>query len=326
MTITLANVVIGSQLSYRALEHMDTQQFCGQSCHVMQPEFKAHQVAPHEGVGCASCHIAPGANGWLHAKMAGTNQLIAVIFNSYPRPIESATENNKLVSSADTCEPGHSRQNVTGPQLRIVTKYKEDVANTRTDTVLMMMVDRIHGAHMGSGVHIRYAASDKKRLTVPWVEYQNSTTGIKRSYLAAGRNSVSGLPVFEMQCVDCHNRVAHSFGQPDRELDSALASGQIAMGLPFVKKRALELLKVDYKSGEEAQQENSGRPRSVLIAKNTPDVRAIVLPTSKQPATRSRRSMDAMCSPTSRLPGAPIRTIWVTLIFRAAFAAMTRVT
>jgi hypothetical protein len=43
---TVANVVIGSQVSYRAVEHMDTVQFCGQSCHVMKPEFTAHGRPP----------------------------------------------------------------------------------------------------------------------------------------------------------------------------------------------------------------------------------------------------------------------------------------
>jgi hypothetical protein len=44
--MTAANVIIGSQVSYRAAEHMDTVQFCGQSCHVMKPEFTAHLQAP----------------------------------------------------------------------------------------------------------------------------------------------------------------------------------------------------------------------------------------------------------------------------------------
>jgi len=259
--MTVANVIIGSQFSYRAVDYMDTVQFCGQSCHVMKPEFTAHQIAPHEGVACASCHIAPGATGWLHAKMAGTNQLFAVMFNTFPRPIESAMENNKLVSSADTCEQCHSRERVVGPRLRIVTNYKDDEANTRNQTVLMMMVGGgaaggIHGAHMGPGVHMRYAASDKKRQSIPWVEYENTATGAKRTYLAsdAKPDAVSGLPTFEMQCVDCHNRAAHSFEQPDRAVDRALASGEIGTGLPFVKKTALELLKADYKSSEEAEE------------------------------------------------------------------------
>ncbi len=75
--MTMANLVIGSQLTYRAVQHMETNQFCGQSCHVMKPEFTAHLLPPHQQVPCASCHIAPGATGWLASKMAGTRQLAA---------------------------------------------------------------------------------------------------------------------------------------------------------------------------------------------------------------------------------------------------------
>src|ERR1035438_4164979 len=32
--MTLANLIIGSQLTYRAVEQMETVQFCGQTCHV----------------------------------------------------------------------------------------------------------------------------------------------------------------------------------------------------------------------------------------------------------------------------------------------------
>jgi len=261
VVMTVANVIIGSQFSYRAVAHMDTPQFCGQSCHVMNPEFTAHQFPPHQSIGCAECHIAPGATGWLHAKMAGTNQLIGVVFNTYPRPIESAMENNKLVSSADTCEQCHTRERVIGARLRVITKYKDDAANSKTETVLMMMVGGgatggIHGAHMGPGVHMRYAAGDKKRQTIPWVEYQNSSTGVKRTYLAsdAKADAVASMPTFDMQCVDCHNRAAHSFELPDKGVDQAIQAGDIASGLPYVKKTALQLLKVEYKSGEEAEQ------------------------------------------------------------------------
>lgn len=262
--MTVANAIIGSQLTYRAVDHMDTVQFCGQSCHVMQPEFTAHQLPPHPAVACAACHIAPGATGWLHAKMNGTNQLIGVILNNYPRPIESAMENNKLVLSADTCEQCHARERVIGPRLKIITKYNSDEANTRTHTVLMMLVGGgstggIHGAHMGPGVHVRYAASDKKRQTIPRVEYRNDSTGAKRTYLAsdAKADATSALPIFDMQCVDCHNRAAHSFEQADHAVDTALASGRIATGLPFVKKTAAELLKADYKNSGDAEQKIS---------------------------------------------------------------------
>jgi hypothetical protein len=259
--MTVANIIIGSQLSYRAVQHMDTVQFCGQSCHVMKPEFTAHLLAPHQEVSCASCHIAPGATGWFKAKMAGTNQLFAVAFNTFPRPLESGLESNRLVSSADSCEQCHAREKFIGPRLRIHSEFKDDEANTRTETVLMMMVGGgssggIHGAHLGPGVQIRYAASDKKRQTIPWVEYRNRSTGVTQAYLAAGTkpDSVSSLPTFEMQCVDCHNRAAHSFELADRAVDRAMTRGEIAVGLPFVKKTAVELLKASYTSEEDAAQ------------------------------------------------------------------------
>src|SRR5450432_539466 len=43
--MTFVNLVIGSQASYKAVQHMETDQFCGQSCHVMKPEFVAWRQA-----------------------------------------------------------------------------------------------------------------------------------------------------------------------------------------------------------------------------------------------------------------------------------------
>ena len=91
-SMTFVNLLIGSQLSYKAVEHMETVAFCGQTCHVMKPEFTAHLSPSHQNVTCAECHIVPGATGWVKAKMAGTRQLEAVVFNSFPRPIESGLE------------------------------------------------------------------------------------------------------------------------------------------------------------------------------------------------------------------------------------------
>ncbi len=265
VVMTLANIVIGSQLSYRAVEHMDTVQFCGQSCHVMKPEFTAHLLVPHQAVTCASCHIAPGATGWLKAKMSGTRQLMAVTFDTFPRPIESAMESDRLVPSAETCEQCHAREMRVGSRLRVISQFKGDETNTPTETVLIMAVGGgrfggIHGAHMGPGVRIRYAAADAKRQTIPWVEYRNTETGAARTYLTgdAKPESVRALPTFEMQCVDCHNRAAHSFELPDRAVDEAMARGDIPVGLPFVKKTGVELLKASYSSDEEAAQRIPG--------------------------------------------------------------------
>jgi len=226
----------------------------------MKPEFTAHGAEPpHQALACADCHIAPGATGWLKAKTAGTAQLFAVMFNTFPRPIESAMENDKLVSSAVTCEQCHQRDTPIAPRLVVIPSYKDDVTNTRTVTVLLMHIGGgalggIHAAHLGPGVRIRYATSDKKRQTIPWVEYKNTKSGASRTYLATGStaDSVRSLATFEMQCVDCHNRAAHAFELPERAVNQAMAAGQIAAGLPFVEKEAVELLKTSYSSNAEA--------------------------------------------------------------------------
>jgi hypothetical protein len=60
------------------------------------------------------------------------------------------------------------------------------------------------------------------------------------------------LPKFEMQCVDCHNRPTHTFDMPERALDKALARGDIAITLPYIKKRGMEVLKTEYRTSQEA--------------------------------------------------------------------------
>jgi hypothetical protein len=114
----------------------------------------------------------------------------------------------------------------------------------------------IHGSHNGPGVEIRFAAADPGRQEIPWVEYSNAVTGEKRSYLAdsATPAEISALPVFKMQCVDCHNRVAHSFKPLDEAVDRALALGRISVGLPSVKSASVEILEAEYATTVEAKQ------------------------------------------------------------------------
>jgi hypothetical protein len=72
--ITLLNILIGTQVTYRAVKHMETPQFCGGTCHTMNPELAAYQNSPHSRVECVECHVAPGAAGWLSSKTSGIRQ------------------------------------------------------------------------------------------------------------------------------------------------------------------------------------------------------------------------------------------------------------
>jgi hypothetical protein len=261
---TLLNILIGTQVTYRAVEHMETPQFCGGTCHTMRPEFAAYQNSLHSRVECVECHVAPGAAGWISSKTNGIRQLVETVFKTYRTPIPSALESNRLVPSRETCENCHWPQKLGGVRLRVFSKYAEDEANTRTETVLMMMVggsriSGIHGAHFGPGVQVRFAAADGARQTIPWVEYRNTETGIVRAFSSDPKvDSAKALPKYEMECVDCHNRPTHTFDLPERGMDKALALGDIPVTLPFVKKKGVELLKADYHSNEEAAEKLPG--------------------------------------------------------------------
>jgi NapC/NirT cytochrome c family protein len=284
---TLINIVIGTQVTYRAVEHMETPQFCGATCHSMHPQFAAYQNSLHSRVECVECHVAPGAAGWIASKANGTRQLIETVFNTYPRPIPSALESGRLVPARETCENCHWPQKLGGVRLRVINKYAEDEANTLTQTVLLMMVggnklSGIHGAHFGPGVHIRFAAAEPKRQTIPWVEYRNTETKEARTYVSsdAQPNAAKDLPQYDMQCVDCHNRPTHVFDFPERAMDKALALGDIPVALPYIKKKGVELLKTTYRTREEAADKLPGALETFyqhnyqeLYARRTQDVR-----------------------------------------------------
>ncbi len=256
---TLFNVLLGTQLTYRAVKHMETPQFCGATCHSMKPEFAAYQNSPHSRVECVECHVAPGAAGWIASKTNGIRQLFQTVSNTAPRPIPSALESNRLVPARETCENCHWPDKFSGVRLRFFPKYADDEGNTRSDTVLLMMVggnkiSGIHGAHFGPGIQIRYAAADPARQTIPTVEYRNTVTGESLTFAAPNPPAGSSNATIrhEMQCVDCHNRPTHTFDLPERAMDKAMAGGDISVTLPFIKKQGVAVLKAGYASSEEA--------------------------------------------------------------------------
>jgi len=278
---TVLNVFIGTQVTYRAVGYMETPQFCGATCHAMSPELAAYRNSTHYRVECVECHVAPGATGWIKSKAAGVRQLLETMLNTYPKPIASALESNRLVPARETCGNCHWSQKSAGASLRIINNYADDEANTRTQTVLLMLVGGgsknggIHGAHFGPGVHIRFATADAARQTIPWVEYRNAANGDVEIFISSdsGRDFARGFPKYEMQCVDCHNRPTHTFELPERAMDKALALGEIAVSLPFIKRNGVQLLKANYNTSKEASEKIPG-DLSSFYRQNYPDLYA----------------------------------------------------
>ncbi len=255
---TFVNVVIAAQTSYSAVGYMDSVTFCGKTCHtVMEPEYAAYQNSPHSRVECIKCHIGPGASWFVRSKISGLWQVFAVTFDTFERPIPTPVRN--LRPARDTCETCHWPDKFAEDRLRIIEKFADDEANTLTKTVLLMRIGGgrrgpgIHGRHLGQGIRVRYAHADEGRQQIPWIEY--ATPGAKAAVFTAPDSKpeqIAGLPVREMDCMDCHNRPTHTFEVPERAVDSAISHGDISRDLPFVKRKSVEILRATYASGAAA--------------------------------------------------------------------------
>ncbi len=250
LVATIVNLLVVAVASYRGAAYMDSPQFCGQSCHVMHPEYTAYKISAHSHVDCVACHIGSGARSYFEAKVNGTKQLVEVTFHRYPTPIESPVQN--LRPARDICEGCHTPARFVGEKLLVKSNFADDEKNTETQTVVVLHLGGsdslshltgIHGVHLG---HIEYVATDPTRTDSPWVQKRNAD-GSETVFtsLPAG----SGVPKGErrvMDCIDCHNRAAHTFVTPEDAVNRAMAEGAISPDLPWVHKESLELLKGNY--------------------------------------------------------------------------------
>ena len=268
LVATIANLLIVAVASYRGAAYMDSPQFCGQSCHVMHPEYTAYKVSAHSHVDCVACHIGSGAESYVRAKVNGTKQLVEVTLHpiagiaprfipDYPTPIPSPVMN--LRPAREICEGCHTPAKFIGEKLLVKSNFADDEKNSQTQTVVVLHLGGresfsnltgIHGVHLG---HIEYIATDSTRTTIPWVQKRNAN-GSTTDFLASTANGVA--PKGErrvMDCIDCHNRASHTFVTAEEAINRAMAEGVISPDLPWVHKKGLELLKANYASQDEAR-------------------------------------------------------------------------
>jgi hypothetical protein len=265
---TVLNLLIVGTASYRGVQYMDSTEFCGQTCHrVMDPEFTAYQNSPHSRVDCVACHIGPGASWFVRSKLSGLRQVFAVTFHTYSRPIPSPVK--YLRPARETCEQCHWPQRFTGGKFLVNTSYKDDEKNTPQKDVLLLKVGGgtwrgsvgIHGRHLADNARIRYISTDAERQTIPAVFYTDDTGKTTEFISSDAKATKEQLDKGEhrvMDCVDCHNRPTHAFDLPDNAVDKQMSIGLISPDLPYIRKKAVEVLKLDYPTRDVAQQRITG--------------------------------------------------------------------
>jgi len=254
---TALNVVIMGIATYRGVEYMDSQQFCGKTCHtVMAPEYAAYEGSPHSRVTCTECHIGAGASWFVRSKVSGLRQVVAVTLKTYSRPIPSPVQH--LRPARETCEHCHWPQKVHGDKFILRTKYQDDETSTPLYTALVLKIGGrtfaggtgIHGRHLDTKERITYETADAKRQVIPRVTYLDDD-GKTVEYVSdeakkpTGDAPVRAVERRSMDCIDCHNRPTHAFQLPERATDEAITAGRISRELPFVKKQVVAALRAE---------------------------------------------------------------------------------
>ena len=277
VALTAVNVLIVSLATVGGMHAMESNAFCGQVCHVtMEPEATSHAAWPHAKVSCTQCHVGPGAGSFLEAKLAGTRQLVHVMTNRVPKPVPPPAE---LIQPArSTCENCHWSEKFRGDVVRVLRDYADDEKNTETVTTLRLHVGGgSRSLGVGSGIHwhmnldnqIDFVAADDREEVIPYVRLTNRR-GDVREFFAEGttRQQIAGKVSRRMDCMDCHNRPAHTFFfTPERAVDSALAQGRIPRELPFVRREAVAAVRETYPDRAAALARIDARLRSFYSAR-----------------------------------------------------------
>jgi nitrate/TMAO reductase-like tetraheme cytochrome c subunit len=254
---TFINFVIVGTATYRGVSYMDSPNFCGQSCHVMAPQWTAYQESPHSNVDCVQCHVGSGMKSYIHAKVNGTKQLVEVTFHDWPTPIRANL--NALRPARETCEACHSPTRFIGEKLLVKTTFGDDEKNSMTRTVLVLHLGGVDSVSHRTGIHghhlnnFEYIATDNDAQTILSVTATNPDGSTTQYVSSDAKGPLKGVRR-TMDCMDCHNQATHVFQTPQEAIDEAMLDGNPSPDLPFIHKEGLQLIQATYASQAEAGQ------------------------------------------------------------------------
>ena len=246
LVATIVNLLVVAVASYRGAAYMDSPQFCGQSCHVMHPEYTAYKISAHSHVACVDCHIGSGAASYFQRQ--GQRHQAAHRSRSFHRRIPDCPFRRRpfqnLRPAREICEGCHTPARFIGEKLLVKSSFADDENNTETQTVVVLHLGGqdslshltgIHGVHLG---HIEYISTDPTRTTIPWVQRPMPTA--PKPYIAA---SPSRAPAPRRTPRDGLHRLpqprrAHHSVPPKKRINRAMAEGAVSPELPGSTRRA----------------------------------------------------------------------------------------
>jgi len=257
-------VLVGGVQSFM---YSESSEFCGTICHSMDPQWVRYQASPHAKVECAQCHVGPGAASFIQSKIDGTRQLVGTITGDFSRPIKSPVHN--LRPARETCEGCHSPTTFKDNIVKTISHYDNDKENTPIQTTLILKMGgkQTSTGAIGDGIHwhvsseVYYIPLDEQRQVIAWVGIKQDDGSMKeyfaRDLVGMGQTAFvekakADGTIRKLDCIDCHNRTAHYIPFPEQAVDKAITDDLISSDLPFIRTKAVDILKGKYATEEEA--------------------------------------------------------------------------
>jgi len=277
ISLTVINVSVLGLIGYEGYHFTDSSYFCGVVCHqVMAPEYTVYQRSPHAKVACVECHIGPGAEWFVRAKISGLRQVAAVLTDSYSKPIPAPVEH--LRPARDTCEHCHWPDKFHGKKVKIFKHFSNDEQSAPQVTEIALHIggrnpetDIFEGIHwhVSRDVEVQYLAADAQRTQMAKVRVKRPD-GSHDEFVKADIE----LPEGEegewrtMDCIDCHNRPTHIYDMPEDVVDFGLLSKAINKEIPGIREDSLAAINALYETREEAQEKIGPTLRELQFKRN----------------------------------------------------------
>jgi nitrate/TMAO reductase-like tetraheme cytochrome c subunit len=243
-----------------AWEETNSVDFCGLTCHTMPPEYITHKASAHSNVSCEDCHMGRDVMGVMIPRkiMYSWQTGSAMVTGTYEYPIVSRT----MRPARDACENCHKPEKFTNDKLVELKHFAIDEANTPQTTYLVVKTGGgTKRQGLGFGIHwhvenpVYFYATDRERQDIPYVVVTNAD-GTKTEYVDVDANfdpaSIKPEQLQRMDCITCHNRIAHGIADPANAVDSLLERGLISTDIPNIKMVAVDKLSASYASETDA--------------------------------------------------------------------------
>jgi nitrate/TMAO reductase-like tetraheme cytochrome c subunit len=215
-------LVLFGIMNVAAVETTSQSWFCN-SCHIMNPYYSTWQHGSHKDVACVSCHIPPGAENLIFAKLNGAGQVVDDLL------ARTNTKPSAVVSDASCTRAGcHNVETVRAKKIEKPT-YKFDHGKHlgRQYRGINIHCTTCH-AHIKSDKHFDVspttcitchmhgpeAAPGKTTTLVDWAKPEASTQAVQKAEVitpaepapaAAADAKASGEKVAPRDCKGCHN-------------------------------------------------------------------------------------------------------------------------